>query len=143
MPTCYTLRHWKTFLLLLITLAVVTNCSKKAAKPTVAAPAMELETNNPAAAATTTAAPPSVIPASTDINQSFADADAAIRAKEYEKAVQNLLAVQNQRQLTEQQSLEARNRMVGLQRNLAAAIADGDPNAKAAAELLRRSAMVK
>jgi hypothetical protein len=143
MPTVYTVRHFKTILLLLITVAVVTNCSKKETKPTAAAPTVEMDSNASAAAANTPAAPQAVIPASTDINQSFADADAALKVKAYDKAVQNLLAVQNQRQLTEQQAQEARNRMVGLQRNLAAAIAEGDPNAKAAAEMLRRSATVR
>ena len=67
-------------------------------------------------------------------------ADAALKEKAYQRSVQCLLAVQNQKQLTDQQAEEARRRMVGLQSSLADGIANGDPNAIAAAELLRRSA---
>jgi len=135
------IRHFTTPLLVLIVTVTIAGCSKKEVKPVAVVPPVD-----PSAAAPATpvsAAPVASIPVSTDIQKSFAEADAALNAKAYEKAAQNLLAVQRQAQLTEQQAQEAQRRMIGLQQNLAAAIANGDPNAMAAAELLRRSSMVK
>jgi precorrin-3B methylase len=71
-----------------------------------------------------------------DAKAAMADADAAIRQKEYEKAVRTMLAIQ-QAHLNAQQAELARQQMANLQRNLASAVANGDPNAKAAADLIR------
>jgi precorrin-3B methylase len=71
-----------------------------------------------------------------DAKQAIADADAALRQREYEKAVRTMLAVQ-QAQLNAQQAEAARQQMIALQRNLANAVASGDPNAAAAAAVLR------
>ena len=68
--------------------------------------------------------------------QAMADADAALRQREYEKAVRTMLAIQ-QAQLSAQQAEAARQQMIVLQRNLANAVASGDPNAAAAAQILR------
>jgi hypothetical protein len=38
------------------------------------------------------------------VNQAFAETDAALKAKAYDKAVQSLLAVQQQKALTAQQA---------------------------------------
>lgn len=73
-----------------------------------------------------------------DAKQAMADADAALRQKQYEKAVRTMLAIQ-QAQLNAQQAEAARQQMIALQRNLANAIASGDPNAVAAGQLLRAS----
>jgi hypothetical protein len=71
-----------------------------------------------------------------DPKAALADADAAIRQKEYEKAAKLMLAIQ-QAQMDRQQAALAHQQMVAFQRNLANAIASGDPNAKAAADILR------
>jgi hypothetical protein len=47
-----------------------------------------------------------------------------------------MLAIQ-QANLNAQQAELARQQMANLQRNLASAVANGDPNAKAAADLIR------
>lgn len=122
--------------LMMAVLVLAAGCGKK---KEASAPVVPVETS---------AETPTVVPASTpqanstvEVNQSLADADAAIKAKAYDKAVQALLAVQNQKQLSEQQAAEARNRMIGLQASLAQAVANGDPNAKAAADMLRAAHM--
>ena len=63
-----------------------------------------------------------------------------MKAHDYEKAVDALLAVQRQRQLSEQQAALYQSQMRTLQRDLAGALARGDPAAKAAADKLRASA---
>jgi hypothetical protein len=73
-----------------------------------------------------------------DPKAAMAEADAALRQREYEKAVKTMLAIQ-QAQLNAQQAALARQQMLNLQRNLANAIASGDPNAVAAGELLRQA----
>lgn len=73
-----------------------------------------------------------------DPKAAIAEADAALRQREYEKAVRAMLALQQAR-LDAQQAAVAHQQMINLQRNLAAAIAAGDPNAKAAADILRAS----
>src|SRR5258708_7886231 len=139
MPKIPIVRGFKTTLLVLLATVAMTGCSKKAEKPTATVPPVNNETATTTAVTTTPAAPDIIIQVMTDIKQPLAVADAALKAKEYDKAVQSLLAVQKQKQSTDQQAGEALSRMVGLQRNLAAAIAAGDPSAKAAGELLRRS----
>lgn len=65
-----------------------------------------------------------------------------MQARDYERSASALLAVQQQRQtLTAAQGEALRQQMVILQQNLAAAVASGDPKAKAAADLLRKSTM--
>jgi hypothetical protein len=71
-----------------------------------------------------------------DAKAAMADADAAVRQREYEKAVKTMLAIQ-QAQLNAEQAAAARQQMINLQRTLANAIASGDPNAVAAGEMLR------
>jgi hypothetical protein len=71
-----------------------------------------------------------------EAKRAMAEADAALRQKEYEKAVRTMLAIQ-QAQLNAQQAAAAHQQMIALQRNLANAIANGDPNAIAAGQILR------
>ena len=109
-------------------------CSKKAAVAATPPPPAD------AAAATPTPAAPVNVPASSDVNQSMAAFDKAMQQRAYDQAVANLLAVQNQKNLSDQQAREARNRMAALQKNLANGVAAGDPNAIAAANQLRAAA---
>jgi hypothetical protein len=76
-----------------------------------------------------------------DAKPVLAKIDTAYKAKQYDEAAEALLALQRQN-LSEQQALEARNRMIQFQRDLAGAVASGDPKAKAAADKLRASATV-
>jgi hypothetical protein len=130
-----TVRDFKTTILVLIVSVAIVGCSKKEEKPSAAASS---DTNVSVVAATLA---PHADDVSTDIKQSLAEVDASLSANDYAKAVQTLLAVQNQRQLTDQQAQEAQTKMKGVQSVLSAAIAAGNPNAKAAGEMLRSSAM--
>lgn len=73
-----------------------------------------------------------------DAKAAMADADAAMRQREYEKAVRTMIAIQ-QAQLNAQQAAAAHQQMINLQKSLAQAAASGDPNAQAAAQILRAS----
>ncbi len=129
-------KHWfKSTLLTLLTTATVIGCSKKETPPATAVVTPAADTS---VAAPATAAAPAAN-AVTDAQRIFAEADAALKAREYQKAVEAMLAAQRQR-LSEQQSLQSRNRMIQLQSALANAAASGDPNAKAAIQRLRESA---
>ena len=124
-----------------VAIVLLASCSKKEeAPPPVAGP-------EPAAASPAAPIAPSaganqgqVNTASTaNPSAALSEADAALKAREYERAVQAMLLVQ-QANLNEQQAAAARNQMTRLQNDLATAVARGDPRAKAAADLLRRSA---
>ena len=141
----YHVRVWA--LLALISTIAFSGCSKKSvptAGDSSAAAAAPAATNDTAAAAATE--PTSQAPTGPaldasqmgDAKQAMADADAALRQRDYEKAVRTMMAIQ-QAQLSAQQAEAARQQMYNLQRNLANAVASGDPNAKAAADILRAS----
>ena len=117
-------------------LVVVTaaGCSKKTETSGAIAPT----TSATATTAPGVAATPVVVQ---NVDQSLTEVDAALKARAYEQAVRTLLAVQQQKALSEQQAQAAANRMRGLQANLAAAIAAGDPSAKAAGALLHQANM--
>jgi hypothetical protein len=133
-------------------LLIPSGCSKKAAEAPAPAPAAA----DAAAPADAAPAPAAVVqPAQTapqaptgpvldtsqmvgDAKAAMAEADAALRQREYEKAVRTMLAIQ-QAKLDAQQAALAHQQMINLQRNLANAVASGDPNAQAAANLLRAS----
>jgi hypothetical protein len=138
MPPIFVVRHLKTSLLSLIFAIAITGCSKKIETASVATSTADADTNA-SVAATTPATSSTNVPVLADINQSFEQVDESLKANDYDKAVQTLLTVQEQKQLTAQQAQEAQSKMIGLQRSLANAIAAGDPNAKAAGELLRNS----
>jgi hypothetical protein len=128
----------------LLALGLVAGCSKKTDNPASSAstpPPAEAPAAPVANADAGAPPPPSgpVLDSSQmvgDAKTAMADADAAIRQKEYEKAVRTMLAIQ-QANLNAQQAELARQQMANLQRNLASAVANGDPNAKAAADLIR------
>jgi len=115
-------------------------CSKKAESPPAVAPPEAGNAAPPVAPAQIAPARPVNTATAADTSAALAAADAALKARQYEQAVRNLLAVQAQKNLSEQQALAARDQMVQLQRGLAGAVANGDPKAIAAAELLRASA---
>jgi hypothetical protein len=138
----------RTILLFLIALTAATGCKK--AQPTETAPA-PTQDNASTAPATPNANPtqpanqaqaPAQAPAAptVDTTKAFADVNAALKAKDYQKATDTLLAIQRQRALTEQQAMAVRGQMVQLQGAVAAGLANGDPNAKAAADRLRAEA---
>lgn len=123
-----------------LALLACVGCSKKAEPPpapatATTAPATETPPADAAAQAPTGPALDSSQMVG-DPKAAIAAADAALKQREYEKAVRTMLAVQ-QAQLNEQQAALAHQQMINLQRNLAGAIANGDPNAIAAGELLR------
>ena len=93
----------------------------------------------PTASAPAAAARPNQ-PTAVENQKTFAEAEAAMKAKDYQKAVEAALVLQQQKQLSEAQAQAARNQMVRLQQQLAGAVLSGDPNAKAAADRLRQAA---
>lgn len=71
-------------------------------------------------------------------------AQAAQQARDYEKAVEAMLQLEAQRRVwNQQQAAQYQQQMQRLQADLAAAVASGDPRAKAAADRLRRAATVR
>ena len=131
---------------LMLTLgSFMAGCGAKEEQPTPSAPAQRTDSatvapqSAPAAASPAAAPIPVQIAPAADPKAAMSDIDAAMQAKEYERAIKTMLAVQ-QAKLTEQQAQAAQSKMIQLQRDLAGAVARGDPQAKAAADLLRRSA---
>ena len=123
--------HWLCLLALALSF---TACSKKAESPPVPPPT----TDAPSQAAPAQPAAPVAQSAVPDAK--LTEAQAAMKTRDYEKAVDALMAVQRQRQLSEQQAALYHAQMQALQRDLAGAVARGDPAAKAAADKLRASA---
>ena len=115
--------------------ALFTGCKKQAESQSPPPPA-------PDAAQPAAPAQPAAAPAVQNVapDAKLTEAQTAMKAHDYEKAVDALLAVQRQRQLSEQQAALYQSQMRALQRDLAGALARGDPAAKAAADKLRASA---
>jgi hypothetical protein len=137
----------KTGTVVLAITAFAFGCSKKQTAVSSSTPdptpAAATPPSDPAATASTEPAPQAPTGPVLDTAQmegeakrAMAEADAALRQKEYEKAVRAMLAIQ-QAQLNAQQAAAAHQQMIALQRNLANAIASGDPNAIAAGQILR------
>ena len=103
-------------------------------------------TQNPSATGTPTQAPattaeapaPSGTAAPAQPTVKMTDVQTAIHQKDYEKAAATLLVLQKQ-PATPQEGWAVNAEMQKFQGQLAAAAATGDPKAKAAIELLRRS----
>jgi len=121
-------------------------CGKKEEETPAAPPAAEV-TPDTGQAQTAQPDPMAAGPTAADLAAQQAamerlrQAEMAAKQKEYEKAVEAMLAIQQQQRiLSEQQAQLYYQRMQQLQSDLAAAIAAGDPRAKAAAERLRRAA---
>src|SRR5258706_5873480 len=119
----------------LLLVLIIASCGKK---EDTAAPAPSTPASSASAPAENNAQSGAVI----DAKPVLAKIDTAYKAKQYDEAADALLALQRL-QLSEQQALEARNRMIQFQRDLAGAVASGDPKAKAAADKLRASATVQ
>jgi hypothetical protein len=123
-------------MLSLVFTAIAVGCSKKQeatappAEISVVAPAA----TTPARATQSTAAPQ-------EVSRAIAESQAALKANEYEKAAQAMLAIQRA-QLTEKEATAARQQMISLQSAVTAGLGAGDPRAKAAADLLRRASSV-
>jgi hypothetical protein len=79
--------------------------------------------------------------ARSELDKVFAQTDAALKAREYEAAVQTFLSGTRGLRLTEQEGQAAKGRMVQLQGEIATAAANGDPKARAAVQLLRSYSM--
>ncbi|MSU22006.1 MAG: hypothetical protein EXS30_11500 [Pedosphaera sp.] len=72
--------------------------------------------------------------------QSLRDTEAALKAKDFEKAAASLLQMQlSSKPLTAEESIAQSGKMRDLQSQLAEAAASGDPRAQAAIRLLRSS----
>lgn len=122
----------------------LSGCSKKESPAAVQAPPQQADAPQPApdAVPAAPAAPVSTAPvlSAAEVKANMEAADAAMKARDYEKAAATLMAVRAQQRLSEQQAEMLRSRMVQLQSSMAAAIAGGDPKAAAAADVLRQSA---
>jgi hypothetical protein len=71
----------------------------------------------------------------------FNNYDQRTQTRDYEGAVDALLQLQySQAQLSGQNRMDYNNRMRAIQKQIASAMASGDPNAMRAAELLKRQA---
>jgi|ERR1044071_7782625 hypothetical protein len=132
------------FTLLLGSAVIFCSCKKKsaeAAAPQTPETASSAAPSNPAAAPDSATAASAAQPAPI-INTSVAltDVNEAIKAKDFKKAATTLIAVQQQ-PLTPQQAAAVHSQMVQFQGALAGAVANGDPNAKAAADQLRAASM--
>jgi hypothetical protein len=125
----------KVLLILAFVTAIAVGCGKKDS-PAAATPPPTTPAAAPVAAAPAAPVQPVVIQ---NVNQSLTEVDSAVQAKNYEKAVQTMLAIQRQQALTSEQAQAAAARMRGLQSSLAAAVAAGDPAARAAADQLRHN----
>ncbi len=120
----------------LLLVLIIASCGKK---EDTAAPAPSTPASSASAPAENNAQSGGAV---IDAKPVLAKIDTAYKAKQYDEAADALLALQRQK-LSEQQALEARNRMIQFQRDLAGAVASGDPKAKAAADKLRASATVQ
>jgi|GEM_PF-2663747 len=121
----------------LLVLALSAGCGKKAAQ----APAPE----TPAATAEAVPAAPAGTPAPVQPapgNASLADAQAAMKAGDFNRAATVLTTLQSPAaRLTPEQAAAVQKQMQALQASLVGAAASGDPNAKAAIQRLRQASM--
>lgn len=99
---------------------------------------------------TPTATPPKPKEAATELQQAFATAQPevqnvaqeavqSLKAANYEQAVQSLQAIRARQGLTPEQSMAVYNTSRALEAGLISAMEAGDPNAKKAYELLRKT----
>jgi hypothetical protein len=116
---------------------LIAGCSKKEAAvapppaPVAAAPAADNSADN--------SQPPVASPA---VQYTAADMQSAMKTKDYDKAAAVMISLQRPAvPLTPAQSAVVQDQMRAFQRELAGALASGDPKAKAAAERLRQAAM--
>lgn len=115
---------------------LLAGCGEKTETP-VAPPLTESP-----AATVQPASTPSPAPTQTAASAQLTESQAAIKSGDYGRAADVLLAAQRS-QLNAQQAELLANQMRQLQGSLAAAVASGDPRAKAAADKLRQAATVR
>ena len=120
-----------------VLLAVLAGCGKEKAQNPASPKAAAESTATPTEAVPV---PVAVAPAPAAPDARLIESDAAFKAREYEKAVEVLLAAKRAK-LSEQQAAAAAAQMRQFQSGLADAVASGDPRAKAAADKLRQAAM--
>jgi hypothetical protein len=135
----------KSILLGLIVLTVAVGCKKSQPNESAPAPAPENASTaspTPVPANSGPSQPGAQAPATptVDTTKAITDVNAALKNKDYKKATDSLLAVQRLPNLTDQQAAAVHGQMVELQKAVAAGLANGDPNAKAAADQLRAQA---
>jgi hypothetical protein len=140
---CSNQSSMKPIFICALALGLLLGCSKKEEPPPASPTAGDSGSSSGTAPAGQPASAPNSAPANAAVapnpSSALSEAEAALKAKEYQRAVQAMLTIQ-QANLNEQQAQAARNQMTRLQNDLAAAVARGDASAKAAADLLRRSA---
>jgi hypothetical protein len=131
---------WVLWSALAVGSLIFVGCKKEEPPPPTAA--TPVETAQPAPAPEAAQAPVYPDPAPTDEGQvEMAQIDARVQNQDYEGAVDVILraqiaAQQQQAMLSDQQRLNYHNRMRLLQKQIADAMASGDPNAQRAAQLL-------
>lgn len=121
---------------------LVIGCSKPAQDISVP-PAVTESTPAPATATPPPQADPNIQAQAAWADARLQEAQAAQQARDYEKAAQALVALQQQQRLSEAQAAAYANQMRQFQRDLAGAVASGDPRAKAAADRLRQASMAR
>jgi hypothetical protein len=116
---------------------LLAGCEKKEAAVPATAPQATAPANQPVQPAANPVAATAVAP-----DARLAESQAALKAKDYDRAAATLLKVQRA-QMNEQQAAAAAAQMRQLQSSLASAAASGDPRAIAAANRLRQASMVR
>jgi hypothetical protein len=136
----------KASTLALVVALFTAGCGKKTSEPSATTTVTAPDTGAAATATSEPATPQPSGPAiivnninTADTKAAMSAATEAIKARQYEDATKLMLALQAQK-LNEQQAAALHGQMMQLQKNLADGIANGDPNAQAAAEMLRESA---
>ena len=131
----------RSLLVLPLATLVIAGCGKEEAEIQPTQPAEQPTAEAPASQ------PPAAAPVAAQdqwAETRLKEAQAAQQARDYERAVEQLIAVQQaQQRLSEAQAAAAANQMRQFQRDLAGAVASGDPKAKAAADRLRASSMAR
>lgn len=121
---------------------LVIGCGKPAEDVSVP-PAVTESAPAPATATPPPQADPNIQAQAAWADARLKEAQAAQQARDYEKAAQALVALQHQQRLSEAQAAAYANQMRQFQRDLAGAVASGDPRAKAAADRLRQASMAR
>lgn len=127
--------------LVLLAVFLAAGCSNKEQPPAATAPsgATISQTANPAQAAAPAAQP---TPPNTAVNAGIAQAQAAMQARQYEQAANTLANLRtNNAPMTGKQLMSLNRAQADLQNQLSAAAAAGDPQAKAAYEMMRQRAL--
>jgi hypothetical protein len=121
-------------------ITLLAGCGKKESEaPAPAKPTASASVLDQAVQASAAKTPPATAVQPDTSQAALADAQAAMRARNYDKAAQLLLSLQapSKQPLTPEQAAAVANQMRQFQRDLGGAVARGDPAAIAAAQRLR------